>query len=122
MMNNTNPQPFEGKPVNERIGRNVDLILRYQRKNQTELALSLGITESTMSRRINGSTDWAPDELVKVANHLKLKSVAVLFDDLLPEFDTPDKDSPKLTFGLFAKPHRGSNVTHADFGRKRLVV
>lgn len=82
---NAMPQK-DTKPVNELVGQNVRLIAQMRGKSQVELALTLGVDATSMSRRINGRTDWSPDEMQKVASLLDVK-VWRLFEPL------PDLDS-----------------------------
>ena len=85
MTNTASIQPRPIRPVNQRVGRNVRDIMFAREKNQVELALAIGVTESSMSRRIKGTTDWAPDEMEIVASLLNVK-VSRLFE-MLPDLD-----------------------------------
>ncbi|MBS3177716.1 MULTISPECIES: helix-turn-helix domain-containing protein [unclassified Pseudoclavibacter] len=82
------PQPIDdgAKPVNKRVGMNVSIIMRMRRITQKQLAVALGVTQGSMSRRINGTTDWSPDDMEKAAHLLSVK-VARLFEEL-PEMDS----------------------------------
>jgi hypothetical protein len=82
----------ESKPTNERVGQNVRMIAALRGKSQLELAVTLGVDESSMSRRINGKTDWSPDEMEKAASLLGVK-VWRLFASL------PDLDSNQEPIG-----------------------
>ena len=74
------------RPVNQRVGANVRIIMGLRNKSQAELAALIHTTQSSMSRRIKGTTDWAPDELDAVAEFLSVP-VGRLFQKL------PDLDS-----------------------------
>lgn len=76
----------KAKPVNQRIGRNVRDIMWLRGITVTELAHRIGVQQSSMSRRIRGTTDWTPDEIDAAARILDV-SVARLWKKL------PDLDS-----------------------------
>ena len=76
----------EPRPINIRVGANVRIIMQLRGKSQADLAGLIHTTQSSMSRRIKGSTDWAPDEMQKVAQYLNVP-VGRLFSEL------PDLDS-----------------------------
>ncbi|WP_420892892.1 helix-turn-helix domain-containing protein [Pseudoclavibacter helvolus] len=57
-----------------------------RRITQKQMAAALGVTQGAMSRRINGTTDWSPDDMEKAAHLLNVK-VARLFEEL-PEMDS----------------------------------
>ena len=72
------PSAKPAKPVNSHIGRTIRDLMFEKNKTQVEMALTLGIDQGSMSRRIRGRTDWSPDELVIVARVLGI-TVAELF-------------------------------------------
>jgi hypothetical protein len=74
------------KPVNELVGTNVRWIAELRGVSQKELALLIGVTQGSMSRRMSGATDWAPDEMQKVADRLNVP-IARLFS-ALPHLDS----------------------------------
>ena len=80
------PAPADYRPVNQLVGMNVAVIAQIRGRTQRELAEACGVTQSSMSRRIAGSTDWSPDDMQKVADLLNVR-VSRLFEKL------PDLDS-----------------------------
>ncbi|MGW9345875.1 helix-turn-helix domain-containing protein [Streptomyces albidoflavus] len=76
----------ERRPVNQRVGMNVHLIMMMRGKTQMELARVLGVTQSSASRRLSGLSPWTPDELEATAEFLNV-SVGRLFEEL-PHLDS----------------------------------
>ena len=62
----------ERRPVNQRVGLNISLIMRMRGVSQTELAARLGVTQSSVSRRLTGLSPWTPDELEAAAEILNV--------------------------------------------------
>jgi transcriptional regulator with XRE-family HTH domain len=81
------------KPVNELVGMNVSIAAQRRGITQKDLAEAIGVTQTSMSRRISGTTDWSPDEMERVARILRVE-VARLFVKL------PDLDSNQEPIGL----------------------
>ncbi|WP_425562782.1 helix-turn-helix domain-containing protein [Microbacterium soli] len=71
----------ERRPVNQRVGLNVSLIMRMRGKTQAQLAGVLGITQASASRRISGMSPWTPDELEATAAFLNV-AIGRLFEEL----------------------------------------
>lgn len=71
----------ERRPVNQRVGLNVSLIMRMRGKTQAQLAAALGMTQASASRRISGLSPWTPDELEATAAFLNV-AVGRLFEEL----------------------------------------
>lgn len=91
-------RPQGDRPVSKKIGRNVRDIMYVRDINQVQLALSLGITESQVSRRISGKVDWTPEDIEKTAAVLGVK-VERLFREPLA-VDT--EESSQITFRKLA--------------------
>lgn len=78
------------RPVNQLVGANVRFIMQLRDKTQVDLARLIHTTQSSMSRRIGGGTDWAPDELDAVAKYLNVQ--VGRFFEALPDLDPQTKD------------------------------
>lgn len=79
---------------------------------QNELADLLGTTPSSMSRRINGGTDWSPDEIQTVATHLNV-TVGRLFQKL------PDLDSNQEPAGSQTALQNNVTSLHEHRGNRK---
>lgn len=84
-MSNITRMP-ERRPVNQRVGLNISLIMRMRGVSQIELATRLGVTQSSVSRRLTGVSPWEPDELETAAETLSV-SVGRFFEEL-PNLDS----------------------------------
>ena len=62
------------------IGQRVHHVLWRRKLQQRELAAALGITQSTLSRRLRGESAWFAGDLVAVADALDV-SVGWLFGE-----------------------------------------
>lgn len=62
----------------QRVAANVRAEAAARRISGTKLAQAVGVTRSTMYRRLDGLTPWPVDELERVAQFLKV-SVESLF-------------------------------------------
>jgi transcriptional regulator with XRE-family HTH domain len=58
------------RPTAQRVAENVRAELAVRRISGTALADALGITRSTMYRRLDGSSPWPVDDLERVADFL----------------------------------------------------
>jgi transcriptional regulator with XRE-family HTH domain len=68
------------RPTTQRVAANVRAELAVRRISGTALAGALGITRSTMARRLRGDTPWPVDDLERIAEFLN-----VTVDSLLSE-------------------------------------
>ena len=75
------PAHDDERPVNQRVGFNVSTYMRLRGVSQKTLAKQLGVTQGSMSRRINGTTDWSPDDMQRAADYLGIE-VSRLFERL----------------------------------------
>lgn len=57
-------------PTATRVAANVRAELAARRISGTALAMALGITRSTMYRRLDGTSKWPVDDVEKTANFL----------------------------------------------------
>lgn len=87
MSNIASIRPRELDPTNMRVGKNVRYIMEERGISQVELALTLGLTESQVSRRIGGKVDWTPADLERAADCLHV-SISLLFGLQLPHLDS----------------------------------
>lgn len=113
MTNNAMPQ-IDSKPVNVLVGHNVRNFASIRGKSQIELALALGVDASSMSRRIKGITDWAPDEMAKVASLLGVK-IWRLFEPL------PDMDSNHEPTHSESAPQIAVLAEYAEHRRRKIA-
>ena len=96
----------ERRPVNQRVGMNVSIVMLRRGKTQTELASRLHVTQASISRRICGASPWTPDELEATAEFLNI-SVGRLFEAL------PGLDSNQEPIGF----QPAGELIVASFGR-----
>ena len=66
--------------VDEQVGERVHQAMWRQRLQQSEVAPALGITQSTLSRKIRGQRTWSVEDLLRVAGALNVDP-----SDLLPD-------------------------------------
>ena len=78
---------IKARDTNARVGRNVQYVMRERGVNQTQLARSLDLTDSQVSRRIAGKVDWTPEDLETAARVLQV-DVGLLFTLKLPGLDS----------------------------------
>lgn len=67
-------------PTANRVAANVRAELAARRLSGTALATALGITRSTMYRRLDGRSTWPVDDLEKVADFLGVDVLSLLAD------------------------------------------
>ena len=102
----------EPRPVNSRVGTNVSIIMMMRGKTQAQLGNILGVTQSSMSRRIAGHTDWSPDELEATAAFLNV-AVGRLFEVL------PGLDSNQEPIGFQSAINTHGKIIRPEFGGTR---
>lgn len=66
------------RPTAHRVAENVRAEMAARRISGTALADALGITRSTMYRRLDGNSPWPVDDLEKVADFLKVELMDLL--------------------------------------------
>lgn len=54
----------------KRVGETVRAQMSAQNLTQQDLAIALGVSQQSVSRRLSGLTEWGIDELVAVADLL----------------------------------------------------
>ncbi len=64
----------------ENVARIVKTLLTHQNKTRTELASSLGVHPSAVTKALNGQRSWAVDDLVTMADFFEV-SPALFFED-----------------------------------------
>ena len=84
-------------PVNQRVGMNVRIAMMMRNVTQAQLGSALGLTQSSTSRKLNGQTQWTPDELEAAAVLLR-----VTIDRLFVEL--PGLDSNQEPAGFKPQP------------------
>jgi DNA-binding phage protein len=67
--------------LNERAAQRVRATLGVRNRSVRWLASQTGIAPQTLSRKINGKTDFSLDELAAVATALGLNLVALITDE-----------------------------------------
>lgn len=106
----------ELRELNAEIG---SLMGRY-RVTQTELAAYLGLTQVSVSDRLNGKTDWKAAELIQVA-HAFGRHVAELWGGQAPHGGGPDDgaaarradDGTRTRNILLGMPQNGPQLVQA---------
>jgi transcriptional regulator with XRE-family HTH domain len=53
----------------ERVTTSVRVEMALRREHQSDLARALGLTQTSVSARLNGRTRWSVDDLDKLAEH-----------------------------------------------------
>lgn len=64
----------------QRVAANVRAEAAARRISGTKLAQAVGVTRSTMYRRLDGLTPWPVDELERVAQFLKVSVESLLVE------------------------------------------
>lgn len=82
----TNTAPAHRHNVDAIIGDNIHRLMWLARKTQTETAISLGMTQGALSRKLRGERPWYADEIM-AASVLFQRDVGDLFK-LLPDHDS----------------------------------
>lgn len=77
---NAEPAPERVTDAQEKIAQNVRAVVARRRVRQTEIQAALGLSESTVSRRMAGASSWKAAELV---------ALSVLCDCPLPDLYGP---------------------------------
>lgn len=70
----------EGMTVDEQVGERVHQAMWRQRLQQSEVAPAMGITQSTLSRKIRGQRAWSVEDLYSIAAVLKVDPATLLPD------------------------------------------
>lgn len=101
---------FEDVSPDYYVGQRVDLFRRARKMQQKELALAAGMTQATLSRKINGATPWGLDEALRIANALGV-TVADLTEGVertrvLPHLDSNQEPSDYRLAQVRALPGR----------------
>jgi transcriptional regulator with XRE-family HTH domain len=74
----TNPAQNPNTALDAIIGENVHQLMWRARVSQTQLALSLGMTQGALSRKVRGDRPWYADEIAGVAGYFHI-DIAALF-------------------------------------------
>lgn len=71
------------------IGKRVAGIMFDKRVPQTKMSRRLGITQSTLSKKLHGDRPWATEEVYQAARLLKVPISDVMppMEDVLPHLD-----------------------------------
>ena len=67
--------------ADEAIGMRVEMLMVVRRTNQTVVASAMGLTQSTLSKKLKGKTGWSTDDLLAVAHTLQT-TIAYLFGEV----------------------------------------
>ena len=66
------PDPDGPEPLDQRVSRNVAILMALRGENQTTLSLAAGIPKSTLSRRFHGG-GWLATEIETLATHYRVE-------------------------------------------------
>jgi transcriptional regulator with XRE-family HTH domain len=79
----------EDMTIDEVVGTRVHMAMFTRRVRQTQLSSEIGITQSTLSKKIHGQRPWTLDELAAAA-----RALGVPLADLIPSLEElPQEDS-----------------------------
>jgi len=72
------------------IGKRVAGIMFDKRVPQTKMSRRLGITQSTLSKKLHGDRPWSTEEVYQAARLLKasIEDVLPTMDEVLPHLDS----------------------------------
>lgn len=85
----------QATPANQRVGMNVRIAMLSRGVDQPALGRALGLSQPSISRKLNGQTQWTPDEIEATAALLRVP-IERLFQEL-PDFGSDDNDSGSVT-------------------------
>ena len=91
-------EPSRQSSVNQTISERVLVLLFRQHLSQSSLARQLGMAPNNLNRRIRGTTEWTPSDLVHLA---KVLDTSTSF--LVGETDEPQRDAvcpPRVSISL----------------------
>lgn len=91
------------------VGERIHQIMWRERISQARVAETLGLTQSSVSKRLRGATPWTLDELLAIARILNVSPA-----DLLPGDDYSPVPKGRGRVGTAWAP-RGSNPQLADY-------
>lgn len=68
----TRPSTAHGEPADEAFGRAVKMVMFQRRITNRRLALTLGIHESALGKKLHGERPWTLTEMIATADWLRV--------------------------------------------------
>lgn len=87
-------EPSPALSLAEQVGRQVRAALAEHRKTQNDLEPVLGMTQASVSRRINGCPCFGADDLIRIAEFLSVDPARFLAPVTIPQQRTTSPTTP----------------------------
>jgi transcriptional regulator with XRE-family HTH domain len=107
-------QPAKPSP-DEAFGRTVHMVMFDKRVTQSQLAQQIGVDQSTLSKKLRGKRSWTLDEMISVADALRVDARDLL-SSMWSDPGTPqaaergDLTNPYLSVTSCLSENAGDNV------------
>lgn len=86
--------------MGKELGNKISSLLKQQNKSQKELANTIGLSESVISRYVSGEREPKPDDIANIATYLRTTS------DFLLGIEKDEFDYPKIKRMIARNTHK----------------